>query len=171
MGLNKRLQQEIEKDYFHIKSVVKNREENNQQLDYLIVGLHPQSCDMALPRLSLYEKYSDYLGFVKESQYFEDKQLISLLLGHTLLPFEMILRFQLPRLKNVGVYQFSFTEGFLKNLTGEIHVSSHEKRCLFISKATWVGPHSGINPKIFSFFSTTLSRMAMEGLFRASTQN
>lgn len=171
MGLNKRLQQEIVNGYFHIKSEVKNLEENNQQLDYLIVGLHPQNCDMALPRLSLYEKYSDYLGFVKESKYVETKEMISLLLGHGLLPFEMILRFQLPRLKKPGVYQFSFQEGFLKDLAGEIHVSVHQDRCLFISKAAWTGPDTGINAKVFSFFSTTLSRMAMEGLFRASTQN
>lgn len=171
MGLNSRLQQEIEKDYFHIKSTVKNIGEKNQSLDYLIVGLHPNSCNTALPRLSLYEKYQDYLGFIKSSRYFEERKLIDLHLGHTLLPFEMGLRFKLPRLKDEGVTHIHFTEGFLKDLRAEIHVSSHKGRCLFISKARWSGPHTGIAPKIFSFFSTTLSRMAMEGLFRASTQH
>lgn len=171
MELNSRLQQEIEKDYFHIKSTVKNIEEKNQSLDYLIIGLHPNSCDSALPRLSLYEKYQDYLGFIKSSRYFEEQQLIDLHLGHALLPFEMGLRFKLPRLKKAGVTRFQFAEGFLKDLRGEIHVSEHKGRCLFISQAKWSGPHTGIAPKIFSFFSTTLSRMAMEGLFRASTQH
>lgn len=171
MGLNQRLVKAIEKDHFHIKSEVKNIEEKKQTLDYLIIGLHPQNCNTALPRLSLYEKYQDYLGFIKASRYHEAQEIIDLDLGHALLPFEMGLRFKLPRLEKPGVTSFEFTEGFLKDLKGEIHVSEHQGRCLFISRAYWSGPHSGITPKIFSFFSTTLSRMAMEGLFRASTQH
>ena len=40
-----------------------------QQLDFSIAGYHQKSCDYVLKKLSLYENYSDFLSFVKKSQY------------------------------------------------------------------------------------------------------
>lgn len=156
---------------FSISSQLENvgKGKKQQVLVYSIIGLHPSSCEMALPRLSLYENYENYLGFIQKSEYDKESQLIQLTLGHTILPFTMGLNFKLPRLTQPEVYQFSFAQGFLKNLKGEIHVSKgHDGRCLFYTTAKWRGPHTGISPGVFTFFSTTLSRMAMDGLFRAT---
>lgn len=170
LPINDKVKKHIQKGEFHISSKIENTGENDkrQKLTYSIIGLHPSSCETALPRLSLYEKYEDYLGFILKSDYTEETQLIELLLGHAILPFKMGLRFQLPRLKGPGSYPFRFTQGFLSGLKGEIHVAKSDERCLFYSTADWQGPHTGISPGVFSFFSTTLSRMAMDGLFRAT---
>lgn len=141
----------------------------SQALQFNIAGLHPKSCQYALKTLSLYEDYSRFLNFVKESKYNEAKEEIQFSLSHLLLPFDMTLRFKLPRIKKPGVYPFYFDEGLLKNLHGNIHVMNHKSRCLFYSTAQWSGPHTGINDKIFELFSQALSKHSMEILFRISS--
>lgn len=139
-----------------------------QTLDYTIIGLHPRPCSIALRRLTLYENYHEYLSFVQESSYLLDEQRINLLLGHRLLPFDMGLNFILPKMEGPGVFPLLFDRGFLAGLSGAIEISEHDNRCLFYAHAAWQGPHSGIGDTLFSLFSTTLSRMAMSSLFRAS---
>ncbi len=139
-----------------------------QQLDFSIAGYHEKSCEFVLKKLSLYENYSDFLSFVKKSEYNEQTQEIKFLLSHILLPYDMHLIFKLPRITKVGSYKFSFDQGFLKDLNGTIYVESIDKRCLFYSKANWTGPHTKIPSPIFEFFSQTLSKISMERLFRIS---
>ena len=142
--------------------------EEIQQLDFSIAGYHKKSCDYVLKKLSLYENYSDFLSFVKKSQYNEQKQEINFLLSHLFLPYDMRLIFKLPRITKEGAYQFSFDKGFLKDLKGTIYVQSIDKRCLFYTKANWSGPHTKIPGPVFEFFSQTLAKMSMERLFRLS---
>jgi len=170
LPVENKIKKRILEGELYVSSVLENmkEDESEQKLTYFITGLHPSPCEMALPRLSLYEKYKDYLGFIHESDYDEKNQLIKLLLGHAILPFKMVLHFKLPRMKSAGLYKFSFKEGFLMGLEGEIHASKTRNQCLIYTKAKWRGPHTGISPSIFSFFSRTLSRMAMDGLFRAT---
>jgi hypothetical protein len=170
MGISKRAFAALQKDEILLKSIVQTHEgeQKTQSLDYQITGLHPKPCSIALRRLTLYEQYSDYLNFVTQSQYDPESQRIWLLLGHTLLPFNMSLEFQIPRMTGPGVYPIEFNKGFLTGLKGAIEISQHKNRCLFVAHAKWSGPHSGINDSIFSLFSRTLSRMAMNSLFRIS---
>ncbi len=140
-----------------------------QSLHFSIAGLHPKSCAYALKTLSLYEDYSHFLNFVKESHYDEQKKEINFLLSHMLLPYNMRLIFTLPRITSTGSYPFSFEIGILKNLHGTINVIDHKNRCLFYSTADWVGPHTGFNPVIFELFSQALSKLSMEILFRMSS--
>ena len=139
-----------------------------QDLRFSIAGFHQKSCDYVLKKLSLYENYSDFLNFVKRSQYDEEKQEINFVLSHLLLPYDMSLIFKLPRITKEGVYPFSFDQGFLKDLKGNIHVQKINNRCLFYSEASWSGPHTKIPNTIFEFFSQTLAKMSMERLFRIS---
>jgi len=139
-----------------------------QSLDYFIAGLHPKNCRIALSKLSQYERYHEFIDFVKESQYNDAKKRIRLHLGHVLMPFDMILDFELPRISRPGTYPFSFDAGFLKGLKGEITISRHNNRCLFATTAHWSGPKSKIPDQMFSFFSQALGKKAMETLFRIS---
>jgi hypothetical protein len=139
-----------------------------QELHFTIAGLHEKSCDYALKKLSLYENYSQFIDFIKESQYDEKKEEINFLLNHPLLPYSMRLIFKLPRIDKVGSYPFTFELGILKNLHGTINVIDHKNRCLFFTKADWEGPHTGFPDLIFEFFSQTLSKLTMERLFRLS---
>jgi hypothetical protein len=139
-----------------------------QELHFSIAGLHPKSCEYALKKLSLYESYSEFIDFVKESKYDEKKEEINFYLAHPLLPYDMRLIFKLPRIKKPGVYPFTFELGILKNLRGTIYVIDQKNQCLFYSKADWEGLHTGFPDLIFELFSQTLSKLTMERLFRIS---
>ncbi len=151
-----------------MESKVTNVSDKLQKLNFQISGLHPKDCRFALRKLSQYERFSDELDFVKKSSYDEADGRIRLLLSSSLLPYNMILHFKIPRIKKPGLYHFEFDDGFLLGLKGEIHVSEHEKRCLFYGSAAWKGPDTGINSLVFEFFSSTLGRLAIENLFRFS---
>lgn len=139
-----------------------------QELHFTIAGLHPKSCEYALKKLALYENYSSFLDFVKESKYDEATKGINFLLSHPLLPYDMRLLFKLPRIEKPGVYPFEFDIGILKNLKGNIYAIDHNKRCLFFTKADWEGPHTNFPNIVFELFSQTLSKLTMERLFRIS---
>ena len=139
-----------------------------QELHFTIAGLNPKSCEFALKKLSLYENYNQFLDFVKKSEYDNTKEEINFLLSHTLLPYDMQLIFNLPRITKTGVYPFVFEIGILKNLKGTIHVVNYKNRCLFFTKADWDGPHTGFPDLIFEFFTVTLAKHSMEKLFRLS---
>jgi hypothetical protein len=176
LKLNERQKKALINGDFLVKSQIKtyrNKSEKtqdpgDQSLDYAITGLHPKPCSIALRRLTLYENYSDYLSFVTRSAYVEEQQRIVLLLGHQLLPFDMGLDFILPKMTGPGVFPLSFDRGFLSGLTGTIEISEHRDRCLFHAEAKWRGPHTGIRDSVFRLFSSTLSRLSMAALFRAS---
>ena len=142
--------------------------EEIQELHFSIAGFHQKSCEYALKKLSLYESYSKFLDFVKISQYDEQKQEINFLLSHVLLPYDMRLIFNLPRITKEGTYPFSFDQGILKDLKGTIYVEKIDNRCLFYSKADWSGKDTKIPNVVFEFFSQTLAKMTMERLFRLS---
>lgn len=152
------------------ESIVQSFNSNkNQSLNFSIAGLHPKSCTYALKTLSLYEEYSKFISFVKESRYNSASKEIDFLLSHFLLPYDMRLVFNLPRITSPGVYPFTFNVGILQNLRGNIHVLTSNNRCLFYSTAQWRGAHTGINNTIFEIFSEALSRLSMEVLFRISS--
>lgn len=169
---NKSVKENILKGNVFAESKVESTGEKpngKQSLKFNIAGLHPKSCDYALKKLSLYEAYSTYLDFVKESYYDDQKQEIDFYLDHPLLPSKMELTFMLPRVKSVGKYPFKFQVGILKDLTGMIYVGVYKNRCLFYTTAKWDGPHTGIPNFIFEIFSQTLSKISMEMLFRISS--
>lgn len=169
LPFKKNIKEKILDGQIFSESRVRNLNLNQQSLHFSIAGLHPKSCTYALKTLSLYEEYSHFLSFVKESRYDEQKKEINFLLSHILLPYDMRLIFTLPRVTSTGSYPFSFEIGILKNLHGTINVIDHKNRCLFYSTAEWVGPHTGFNPMIFELFSQALSKLSMEILFRISS--
>lgn len=140
-----------------------------QAMDFWAAGLHPKSCRVALRRLSRYEDYKNYLGFLEESLYFEDLQLISFRISTPLFPIKFGLRFKIPRVDKEGVYPFHFQEGFLKNLKGKIHISEEQGRCFFYIKSEWQGPYSGFSNMVLEIFSKTIIKLGAEKLFRVSS--
>ena len=149
-----------------VKSLNLNKD---QSLKFSIAGLHPKSCVYVLKTLSLYEEYSHFLSFVKESHYDVSKQEIYFVLSHFLLPYDMALIFKLPRITSTGVYPFTFDIGILKDLHGKIYVSDYAGKCLFYSNAEWIGPKTGFPNVVFELFSQALSKLSMEVLFRISS--
>lgn len=176
LPLKKNLKEKILEGAVFSESKVSSSSANNQkyqELQFQIAGLHSKSCAYALKKLSLYESYHLFLNFVKESHYNEEKKEINFLLSHALLPYDMRLIFNLPRIVAPGSYPFSFDIGILKDLRGTIYVTEQKKlgsgRCFFYTEASWKGPHTGFPDIIFELFSQTLSKFSMERLFRLSS--
>ncbi len=166
------------KGHFVINSQVDSLEDGKfQRLDFLALGLHSKNCQEAMVKLSRYEIYPHYLDFIKEVNYNQETEFLSFTIDHTLLPFRMGIEFNVPRIKGVGIFNFKFDKGFLKNLTGSIELSENDNyklvpkeapTCLFKITSKWQGPHTKIPKTIFELFSTTLTRMALEKMFRIS---
>lgn len=170
LPLKKNIKENILEGKVFSESKVQNLNLNKEQsLHFTIAGLHPKSCNYALKTLSLYEEYSHFLSFVKQSHYDEAKKEIHFELSHFLLPYDMTLRFKLPRIVSPGVYPFNFEIGILKNLNGKIYVIDHSGRCLFYTTADWVGPNTGFPTMVFELFSQVISKLSMEILFRISS--
>lgn len=167
LKINPRMHQKLKKNIIIADSNVET-EKNKQSLQMKVIGLHPKSCSFALPKLAMYEHYYQFLDLVKKSVYNDQTQHLYLKVDDELLPFPMVLFFKIPRISTPGHYQFQFDRGFLKGLIGKIHIRKEGNRCLMMAKADWKGPVSKIPNSVFQLFTTTLSRLAAETLFRIS---
>lgn len=171
IGLKDSVIRAVQKGDIYSHSDVENFKEGElekQSLSFKIVGLHPKTCRFALRKLAHYESYENHLDFIKKSLYNEEQNRVRFHLQSTLLPFDMILDFIIPRIKSPGSYPFMFDKGFLKDLKGTINIYDYHGKCLFYTKADWRGPDTGINNTIFEIFSSTLSKISMENLIRIS---
>jgi hypothetical protein len=147
---------------------VKTLEPNMQQLMLFVSGIHPRNCKRAMRKLSLYEQYSQYMDFVKQSSYDEKAKKISLTIDHALLPFPMLVKFKIPRIQGEGSYPFVFEDGFLKDLKGTVVVRPIGKYCLMGLKTDWKGPETKIPNMVFSTFLETVGKLGLEHLIRVS---
>src|SRR5665647_2069005 len=126
------------------ESKVTSLSNKQQQLMLFVSGIHPRNCTRAMRKLSLYENYHQYMDFIKESKYDDSTQRVSLVVDHTLLPYQLIVRFKIPRITKEGHYPFTFEEGILKDLKATIGVKEIGKFCLLTLKADWLGPETKI---------------------------
>ncbi len=139
-----------------------------QQMFLFVSGVHPRTCTRAMRKLSLYENYHQYMDFIKSSTYDEKTKKFSFTIDHALLPFPMIVSFKIPRIREEGIYPFTFETGFLKDLQGKIIVQDMDKYCLLGLKADWQGPESRIPNLIFGAFIQTVGKLGLEHLIRVS---
>lgn len=140
-----------------------------QNLNFQIYGLHPRSCRLALRKISRYENFSKWVDFIKTSEYNDQTHLVYFVLSHSLMPFDMELEFEIPRITTTGSYPFIFSRGLLKNLKGTIDVYEDRGQCLFVTKAIWDGDKTKIPDSVFEFFTQALSKKSMEIIFRISS--
>ena len=139
-----------------------------QQMMLFVSGVHPRNCNMAMRKLSLYENYSNYMDFIKVSKYDDQKQQVTFIMDHMLLPFPMNLTFKIPRITKAGKYPFTFDHGFLKDLKGTIGVAEIGKFCLLTLKTDWAGPETKIPNFAFEAFIQTVGKLGLEHLIRVS---
>lgn len=147
---------------------VTSKKEKQQEMFLFVSGIHPRSCAKAMRKLSLYENYSEYMDFIKKSSYDEKSQKISLNIEHFLLPFPMVVSFKIERIKKAGTYPFTFEDGFLKDLKGNIILYDLDKYCLMNLKADWIGPETKIPNFVFGTFLQTVGKLGLEHLIRIS---
>lgn len=141
---------------------------DTQQMMLFVSGVHPRNCTRAMRKLSLYENYSNYMDFIKVSKYDDQKQQVTFIMDHMLLPFPMNLTFKIPRITKAGNYPFTFDHGFLKDLKGTIGVAEVGKFCLLSLKTDWQGPETKIPNLAFEAFIQTVGKLGLEHLIRVS---
>ena len=157
-----------------VSSVLENQDNQQQKFDYQLSVVHPQNCQRAFGKLSLYEQFQSQMSFVKRSKYSDETNVIDFLFDHPLMPFPITLTFKIPRIKGPGIYDFTFEQGFFKNLAGKVFVTALgtgrpiQTGCLIQVSAFWQGPDIGVSPLIFNAFTTTLSKIGSEKLLRYS---
>ena len=142
---------------------------NQQSLKAKVVGLHPRSCSRSLKKISRYEDYHLYMSFVKESSYLESKQQVRYVLDHPVLPFPMVLAFQIPRITTVGTTQFNFPSGIFTGLMGTIQIDNVGNRCIYFLTVNWQGKSTGLPDMVVSTFAQTLTKIGLEHLIRISS--
>jgi len=171
---SKNIQIHLESNQSYVSSEVETTSQNNEQsFKISISALHKKSCHDTFRYLSRYEDYKEYLSFIKQSKYDDQKDRVHFLLSATVLPFDMILNFNIPRITQPGVYPFIFDQGFLSSLKGFITVEDFEEdkkgfKCFVSVNANWKGPKSKIPDIIFELFTATIARIGIETLFKIS---
>ncbi len=168
LPLRSKIKESLKKQIYAKSEVKTFKKKFEQSLDMLIAGLHKTSCSRALVKISQYERYKDFIDFIKESTYNTKNQEVAFVMDHPFLPFKMNLSFQIQRITKEGLYFFTFNKGFLAGLKGQIHISKKSGRCLFAIKAFWRGPDTEIPDSVLSFFSQALGQRAMERIFHIS---
>ncbi|MGB0453581.1 MAG: hypothetical protein ACPGJV_07680, partial [Bacteriovoracaceae bacterium] len=158
----------IVSSYSKVESYDQDKTIPKQKLDMYVYGLHRRSCTMALPKISLYEKFKDYVDMIEISEYDEENGRINLVMNHSLLPFQMRLNFKLEKIDRPGLYKFEFDKGFLKGLQGQILAKKYEGKCLLAARAKYDGKKSHISDSVMEVFTETLSRITLERLIVVS---
>ncbi len=140
-----------------------------QTMSAKVVGLHPRSCGWGLRKISRYEDYPKHMSFVKEASYIEKDKRVRFMLDHTVLPFPMVLAFQIPRITQPGTTPFMFHDGIFAGLKGTIEVASVGNRCVYFMRADWRGRSTGMPNVVVSTFAQTIIKMGLEHLIRISS--
>ena len=158
----------IQKGEVYAKALLQDTTPGKKKFTFAVAGWHRRDCATALPRLTMYERYHQYLPFVAQSTYQDASQTLDLLFKIWIIPFSLRLHFQLPRMAQEGSYPFTFKEGFLPNLRGQVRVQDVEKRCLVLITADWQGADPGINATLFEIFAQTAAAMGVEKMLRVT---
>ena len=161
----------IESSKSLVSSTVETEGEK-QKMFFYIVKVHPKKCDIALRRLSQYEDYHKFSGFITKSLYHDKSQRVYFLLSSYLLPYDMSLSFKIPRINKPGDYPFVFDSGIFLGLNGVIRAKAlpdKSKGCLLMSKASWIGKSTGISDTVVELFSEGLSKLAMDKIVRSTS--
>lgn len=140
--------------------------DGQQSFTLKAVGIHPKKCSIALRKISMLEKYEDWLSFIKKSTYQEKQKLFTVRADHTLLPYPMIVHIITKRPTKVGEYDFSFPTGMFAGLKGKYIIRDYNKRCLIYANSYWKGKKTKIPNIVIEYFVEGLTKLGAELLIR-----
>tara|TARA_B100000674_G_scaffold322181_1_gene268549 strand:- start:488 stop:1093 length:606 start_codon:yes stop_codon:yes gene_type:complete len=143
-----------------------NSDKKQQSFDLQAAGWHNRKCAPVLRKLSMLEKYKDWMGFVKSSTYNEKARLFTLTADHALLPNPMIIHIIMDRPTKQGIYPFFFPTGMFTGLKGHFTITEKNDRCLIYANSSWKGKKTRYPDTVIEIFAETLSRKGAEILIR-----
>ena len=142
--------------------------QNIQQMNIHSEIWHKKKCTIVLPKISAYENFPSFMPFVSKVKYNEQKQELYMLIESAYLPIKMNMQFIIPRLENVGEYDFTFTHGFLKGLKGKITAIDLNNSCHIHMNIKRSGAPTKYSDLILELFSVTLTKIAVDKIYRHS---
>lgn len=153
--------------------VAKKTEHKFQKLDGFVAGIHGKNCHAVSDVLTQYEKYKDFISFIKVSDYVDGKVILEIeapIIGKR---FKMDIK--VDRLKGAGIYPYVMGTGLFTGLTGNIHfidlplkAGKTDTECLVYVDAHWKGADSGYFDVVIQEFVSVVSKEGLKGLFRIS---
>ena len=149
-----------------LADAIVNSKANQQDFTMHVAALHPKSCRKVLRKLSMLEKFEDWIGFIKSSHYDDKNRLWTIRADHTLLPYPMIVNIIVDRPSKPGHYPFVFPTGMFTGLKGHFIIKKHKAKCAFYATSYWQGKHTKLPNFIIELFSETLTKIGGEIVFR-----
>lgn len=137
-----------------------------QEFTMHVAAVHPKSCQKVLRKLSMLEKFEDWIGFIKSSKYNDKNRLWTIKADHTLLPYPMIVHIIVDRPTKPGQYPFVFPTGMFTGLKGHFIIKKHKNKCAFYATSYWKGKHTKLPNFVIELFSETLTKIGGEIVFR-----
>lgn len=155
-----------------VNSVVESvnaKPEEQQKMVVQVAGIHGNNCTDSAIVLSQYEKFKNYITFVKSSDYRDGK--VYLTLKADPIPVEFALDLKIERIKEPGIYPFLMGLGIFQGMTGSVQFYEYEddktkkKKCFYFSDAYWQGKDTGYPNLIMETFTATIAKKGLERLF------
>jgi hypothetical protein len=144
-------------------------EDKQQTMTLKVLGLHPRSCGRGLRKISRYEDYPKHMSFVKTAGYNENTKRVRFQLDHAVLPYPMVLYFEIPRITKPGRIPFMFHDGIFTGFKGTIEVAPVGNRCVYFLRGDWTGKSTGMPNLVVETFAQTIIKMGLEHLIRISS--
>lgn len=155
-----------------VNSVVENVEakpEQQQKMVVTVAGIHGRTCAESAVILSQYEKFKDFIAFVKSSDYRDGK--VYLTIKADPIPVQFALDLKIERIKEPGIYPFLMGLGIFQGMTGTVQFyeyqdeKSQKKKCFYFADAYWQGKDTGYPNLIMETFTATIAKKGLERLF------
>lgn len=141
-------------------------EDKTQEFQMKVAAVHPKPCRKILRKLSMYEKFEQWISFIRSSKYDDKNRLWTIRANHTLLPYPMIVHIIVDRPTKPGKYPFVFPTGMFTGLSGHFIVKKHKNRCAFFATSYWKGTDTKLPNFVIELFSETLTKLGGEIVFR-----
>ncbi len=155
-----------------VNSVVENVEmkpEQQQKMVVTVAGVHGKTCAESAITLSQYEKFKDYITFVKTSDYRDGK--VYLTIKADPIPVVFSLDLKIERIKEPGIYPYLMGLGIFQGMTGTVQFYNYldektqKKKCFYYSDAYWQGKDTGYPNLLMETFTATIAKKGLERLF------
>ena len=141
-------------------------EDKRQEFKMQVAALHPKPCRKILRKLAMFEKFEDWISFIRSSKYNDKNRLWTIRANHTLLPYPMLVHIIVDRPTKPGKYPFVFPTGMFTGLEGHFIIKKHKNKCAFYATSYWQGKHTNLPNFVIELFSETLTKLGGEIVFR-----
>lgn len=152
-----------------VVETVKSSQTAQQKMVVNVAGIHGKSCSESAVILSQYEKFKNYITFIKSSDYRDGK--VYLTLKADPIPIEFAMDIKIERINEPGIYPYLMGLGIFQGMTGTVQFyqyideKNQKKKCFYYADAFWQGKDTGYPNILMETFTATIAKKGLERLF------